>query len=86
MLYRLGLRLTGVWLYFGCILVVFWLYFGRSLTLLQRFLESTFLRCHNVNLQRCHNQKTTLSQRCHNVVLFAGMSHVDFKKCPVSRH
>ena len=44
-------------------LVVFWLYFGGSTTLLQRFLESTFLRCYNVNL-RCHNQKATLSQRC----------------------
>ena len=68
MLYRLVLILTGVWLYFGCILVVF----GHSTTLLQPFLESTFLRCHNVNLQRCHNQNATLSQRCHNVVLFAG--------------
>ena len=33
-------------------------------TLLQRYLECTFLRC--------HNQKATLSQRCHNVILFAG--------------
>ena len=41
-------------------------------TLSQRIWESTFLRCDNVNSQRCHNQKATLSQRCHNVILFAG--------------
>ena len=53
-------------------MVVFWLYVGHNTTLLQRYLESTFLRCHNVNLQRCDNQNTTLLQRSHNVILFAG--------------
>ena len=48
MLYRLG---------FGCILVVFW----SQYNVVTMFLESTFLRCYNVNLQRCHNQKTMLS-------------------------
>ena len=38
----------------------------------QRNWESTFLRCDNVSLQRCDNQKATLWQRCDNVILFAG--------------
>ena len=52
MLYKLGLNITGFWLSFGC-----------STTLSQRIWESTLLRCHNVNLQRCHTKL-----RCHNVV------------------
>ena len=68
MLYKLGLKVTGFRLYFGCILVVCWSQDNVVTTLFGVYI----LRRHNVNLQRCDNQNTTLLQRCHNVILFAG--------------
>ena len=48
----------------------------------QRYLESTFLRCHNVSLQHCDNQKAMLSQRCDNVILLAGIALIiNFPVC-----
>ena len=50
----------------------------------QRYLESTFLHCHNIVITTLsQRQKATLSQRCHNVILFAGTPLVIWIKTAV---
>ena len=64
MLYRLGLISTGVWLYFGCILVVFWSQYNVVTTVFGVYIFTLSQRKFTTLSQPKHNVVATLSQRC----------------------
>ena len=72
MLYKLGLKVTGLRLYFGCILVVSWLQYNVVTTLLGVYIFTLSQHSFTTLSQPKHNVVTTLSQR--KIVCWEGRS------------
>ena len=74
MLYKLGLKVTGLRLYFGCILVVCWLQYNVVTTFLGVYIFTLSQRSFTTLSQPKHNVVTTLSQR--KIVCWVGLPAV----------